>query len=102
MFPANAYTIRYATVDDVSALRRLAELDGQRQFCGPALIGEIDGEPAAALSLRDGSIIADPFRHTAGLTPLLRLGARSLHALSHTRSLRERLLAGVRPVGVAA
>ena len=47
MFPTNAYVIRYATVDDVPALRRLVELHDPRLFCGPALIGEIGGAPAA-------------------------------------------------------
>jgi hypothetical protein len=102
MFPANGYTIRYATVDDVPALRRLAGLDSQSLFCGPALIGEIDGVPAAALSLADGRVIADPFQRTARLTPLLHLRARALRAFERTPSLRERLRAGVRPAALAA
>jgi hypothetical protein len=66
MYSANAYIIRPAIVGDESALRRLVELDGQRlPFCGPALIGEIDGAPAVAISLRDGRIISDPFQPRA-------------------------------------
>jgi hypothetical protein len=102
LFPANGYTIRYATVGDVPALRRLAGLDSRSLFCGPALIGEIDGVPAAAVSLADGRVIADPFQHTAPLTPLLRMRARALRAFTRTPSLRERLRAGVRPVAVEA
>ena len=73
MFPTNAYVIRYATVDDVPALRRLVELHDPRLFCGPALIGEIGGVPAAAVSLADGRVIADPSQPTTVLRQLLRL-----------------------------
>ena len=71
MFPANGYIIRYATVDDVPALRRLAGLDSRNVFCGPALIGEIDGVPAAAVSLADGRVIADPSAPALNLASLL-------------------------------
>jgi hypothetical protein len=57
--------------------------------------------PVAALSLADGSVIADPFRRTARLIPLLHMRARALKAHSRTPSLRERLRAGVRPAAVA-
>jgi hypothetical protein len=48
MYPTNAYVIREATDADERALRWLAELDSQRPLSGPALVGEIDGSPAAA------------------------------------------------------
>src|SRR5215213_7498904 len=54
MFPANAYVIRQATIDDHTTLERLAALDSQRPLRGPAVIGEIDGTPAAAISMADG------------------------------------------------
>ena len=56
MLPANAYVIRQATVDDEGVLRRLAKLDSRPPLVGPALIGEIDGTPAAAVSPANGSI----------------------------------------------
>jgi hypothetical protein len=75
----NAYAIRLATLDDVPALRRLVALDGPRSlFCGPALIGEIDGVPAAAVSLADGRMIADPSQATAILTERLLTRYRAL------------------------
>ena len=101
MFPANGYVIRKASVDDQATLHRLAGLDGQRPISGDALIGEIEGVPAAAISLADGRVVADPFRPTARLTPLLRLRARSLRAYASRPSLRERLLAGLRPAAEA-
>jgi len=86
MYAANAYVIRYATVDDVPELRRLVQLDGPRVFCGPALIGEIGGVPAAAVSLADGRVIADPSRPTSGLRQLLRMRRDALRADAATRS----------------
>jgi hypothetical protein len=95
MFAANTHVIRLATNDDVPALRKLAELDSQRVFCGPALIGEIDGVPAAAVSLIDGRVIADPFRRTAPLVSYLRVRAQALKAYESTPSLRDRLRAAL-------
>jgi hypothetical protein len=95
MYPANAYVIRYATVDDVPALRRLVELDDPRLFCGPALIGEIGEAPAAAVSLADGRVIADPSQPTTVLRQLLRMRRDAVRAHSHTSSLAERLRAAL-------
>lgn len=65
-------TIRPAYADDYGALERLAELDSATAVPPrPLLIAEADGELRAALSLRDGSSIADPFFATAGLLALL-------------------------------
>jgi hypothetical protein len=42
------------------------------------LVAEVGGEVRAALSLRDGAVVADPFHPTAALAELLR--AYSRHA----------------------
>jgi hypothetical protein len=102
MFPANAYVIRFAGKQDEAALRDLAQLDSNRPITGAALVGEIDGRPAAAISLADGRLIADPFQRTAHLTALLNLRARGYRAFERKPSLRERMLAGVRPAGASA
>jgi hypothetical protein len=91
MFAANSYVIRHVTGAD-----RLAELDSQRPLTGPALVGEIAGRPAAAISLDDGRVVADPFQHTARLVALLRMRARALNEAERQPSLRERLRAAVR------
>jgi hypothetical protein len=91
MYPTNAYHIRQATDADEGALRRLAELDSKRPLSGPALIGEIDGNPAGAVSLTDGRVIADPFQQTAVLKQILHMRFGALRAYSRTPSLRERL-----------
>lgn len=102
MYPANAYLIRHATTDDQSALERLAGLDSQRPFSGPSLIGEIDGVPAAAISLADGRVVADPFKLTAHLVPVMMMRRRSLLTFAEQPSLTARLKAGMEGVKPAA
>ena len=72
MDPDTACTIRYATADDVPALRRLLARDSRRVFCGPALVAEVRGDLGAAVSLANGQVIADPAQPTWVLTRLLR------------------------------
>jgi hypothetical protein len=105
MYSTNAYVIREATAADEDALRRLAELAGQRPLTGRVLIGEVDGVPAAAASLSDARIVADPSRATTHLVPLVGMRARAQAAYERTPSLSERLSAIMRdwsPVGAAA
>lgn len=102
MYPANAYVIRKATDADQAALHRLAVLDGQRALSGPALVAEIGGEPAAAISLADERVIADPFQRTAVLRQLLRIRVGALRAYSRTPSLPERLREALAPFRAGA
>ena len=71
----NEITIRKTMERDELALRRLAALDSHRPLRGAALVAEVGGELLAAEELDTGRVIADPFRHTAALTDLLRLRA---------------------------
>jgi hypothetical protein len=86
MFAANTYVIRH-----VIGAEKLAQLDSQRPLTGPALVGEIDGRPAAAISLGDGRVVADPFQLTAPLVAHLRMRARALREHERTPSVRDRL-----------
>jgi hypothetical protein len=71
-----AITIRPAYADDEAALNRLAALDSAEHApAAPVLLAEVDGEVQAALSLRDGAAIADPFRATLHILALLRTHA---------------------------
>lgn len=83
-------TIRFAGAHDAGVLAALAQLDSADPLVLPALIAEVDGELRAALSLRDGAVIADPFRPTAALVELLRTRARQL-ASTPRRGLPARL-----------
>ena len=114
MFRPNAYVVRPATADDEQVLSRLAELDRERSLRGPALIGEIDGRPAAAVALASGRVIADPSQRTTELKALLRMRFRAIRGLPQIPSLTEclrgfpwmpalsqRLRAGMRAVAAA-
>ena len=102
MFRADAYVIRLATEHDAPALRRLAALDEARPLTGRVLIGEIDGQPAAALSLKTGAAIADPFQRTEELRVYMRMRAAAIEAVELEPSLRERMLDAVRRPALTA
>jgi hypothetical protein len=95
MYPANVYVIREATHADEDALRHLAELDNQNPLHGRVLIGEIDGQPAAAASVSDGRIVSDSSRATAFLVPLIGMRARAQRSFERMPSLTDRLSAGL-------
>ena len=98
MHSANAFSIRPATGEDAYTLRKLAELDSQAPVTRPAVIGEIDGRPAAAMSLADGRIVADPFQHTAQLIAMLTMRFLGMRAFARTLVERKPRL----PVRLAA
>ena len=70
--PQRPLTIRFATDEDEGAVHRLAALDSARVPRGLLALAEERGELRAALSLTDGSAIADPFHRTAHLVAALR------------------------------
>jgi hypothetical protein len=83
-------TLRFAFGDDAQALTRLAALDSSEPPASPLLLAEVSDELRAALSLADGSVVADPFHPTVALVELLRARAKQL-----TRPDRPRRLRGV-------
>jgi len=84
--------IRLAAPDDRAVLERLAALDSQAPLQGNALLAELDGLAVAALSLRDGRLVADPFTPTAAVADQLRLRAGSLTATTRLAAPLKRLL----------
>lgn len=95
MFAANTYRIRLANDDDVDTLADLADRNSDQWLDGPALVAEIDGVGAAALSLSDGRVIADSSRRIDHLVANLRVRAESIWAYECTPSLNDRLLAAL-------
>ena len=95
-FLTTPITIRLATPDDQLALYRLAGLDSAPSLSGPVLLAELDGELRAALSLDDGSAIADPFHPTLQLLELLRTRAAAHAERPARRRPRLRLSYAVR------
>ena len=93
MIPANPYRIRFATWEDAGAVRRLAGQGCRNPLGSRVLIAEIDGRPAAALSLRTGRVVSDPSRPTDRLVAALRMRAAAIRAYEAAPSLRERMLA---------
>jgi hypothetical protein len=97
MFAANAYVLRPANHDDTAVLTLLARLDSQRTITGPALIGEVDGDPVAAIEIATSRVVADPFEPTAAIANQLRMRAAGLRSHSRRPTVRERIAAGLRP-----
>ena len=70
--------LRMTTIGDAEAIERLAALEGMPEPSCRCVVAEVDGTVVAALPLRGGKILADPFRPTAHLVPLLELRAQQL------------------------
>lgn len=89
---ATSVSIRRAGPHDAPALCRLAALDSAAPLRGEILVAEVDGEARAALSLGDGSCVADPFAPTAQLVALLRLRRAQMCGGGEPPSRARRLL----------
>ena len=73
----HAIEIRQATDRDRAELARLATLDETEMPRGEVLLGIVDGEVQAAVPVRGGPPVADPFRYTRDLVGLLRMASRA-------------------------
>ena len=93
MLNANAFTIRPARKSDEPTLAWLAALSSRPAVARPALIGDIDGMPAAAISLVDGRVVTDPFRPTPALCADLRLHRSGWRAPARRDAARKRVRA---------
>ena len=62
--PERAITLRCCSAEDHGPLARLAALDSSKPPHQPVVVAEVGGELRAALSLNDGSLVADPFHLT--------------------------------------
>jgi len=86
--------LRLCRVHDDPALERLAQLEGTTVRPGRYVIAEVNGTIVAAQPLDGGAPIADPFRNTGQVLPLLQLRVEQLagptgrHARWHVLSLR--------------
>jgi hypothetical protein len=95
-----AVTLRCAEARDETALTRLAQLDSAAPPAPPVLVAELDGRLAAAISLVDGAVVADPFQPTAALVELLRARERQLRRGGRLGSrARRRILRRLPAVG---
>lgn len=73
-----AVTIRLEAPGDAAEIERVAQRDSAPAPPPPRLLAFRDGRIDAALSLRTGAIVADPFERTAELVELLGVRAREV------------------------
>jgi hypothetical protein len=78
--PDPTIALRLAHADERGEVSRLAGLHEAPVPSGEVLLGLVDGTPVAALSLTDGSVVADPFARSGEVVELLRLRADRLGA----------------------
>jgi hypothetical protein len=96
-----ALTIRRAWPDDAPALRRLAGLDSGAVPAAPVLLALAGGEMRAAVSLRDGAAISDPFRPSLAALELLRIRAGQLTGARPAPRRSPAAAAAIRPDAAA-
>jgi hypothetical protein len=73
---------------------RLAALDSRPAPTGEVLLALVDDRPVAALSLEDGSVVADPFAPSAGAVELLQVRAERLQVPRTLIARRRRWVPG--------
>ena len=83
--PERAVTLRHYLAEDHGPLARLAALDSSKPPPQPLVVAEVGGELRAAVSLGDGSLVADPFHLTQGVAELLRAYARQFDVQTGAR-----------------
>jgi hypothetical protein len=84
-------SLRVLDAADRAEAERLADLDSAAALGGDLVIGaEMDGRLLAAISVADGTVVADPFTRSAAAVELLRLRARQLGAPAPKRPSRLR------------
>jgi|KBSMisStaDraftv2_1062788.scaffolds.fasta_scaffold5321254_1 hypothetical protein len=65
-------------VGDTVAVRAVAALDSSQAPGADVLAGELNGEIVAVITIREGIVVADPFRSTTAVVDLLRR-RRAMH-----------------------
>ncbi len=81
--------LRFAAPDETYRVERLAALDDAPALEGDVLLALSDGEAIAALSLRDGRVVANPFVPTENAVALLRVREKHLSGARRVRRWRQ-------------
>ena len=71
-------TIRPARPEDLVGLARVAGRDSSALPTGRLLLAEVGSTVRAAISLEDGTFVADPFHPTTALVEMLRIRAAAV------------------------
>jgi hypothetical protein len=88
MTDTQTISLRAATDRDASVIEKLSALDSKPALHAPAVVALVDGRPVAAASLRDASVVADPFVPTADVVELLQARVAASAAASRPRRPR--------------
>ena len=64
--------------EDTVAVGAVASLDSSQAPGADVLAGELNGEIVAVITIREGIVVADPFRPTAAVVALLKR-RRAMH-----------------------
>jgi hypothetical protein len=83
-------TIRQSSSHDSETLTDLAQLDSSRPLHEPALVAQVGDEIWAAVSLRDQRVVADPFRPSGAVVPVLIERVRQLRREDRRERTRQR------------
>ena len=102
MIPANTYVIRRENDPQSDVLQRLSQLDSARPLKTPALVGHLDGQPVAAISLIDERTVADPFVATGAVQIALHTRAKGMRAAEEMPSVQQRIIARLQHVARGA
>jgi hypothetical protein len=86
MTSTSTIILQQATAAEDAALRELSQLDSARTVSRPALMAVVDDKLLAAISLRDGRVVADPFAATEAAVALLRVRASALQTIPRGRA----------------
>jgi hypothetical protein len=86
MTSTSTIILQQATAAEDAALRELSQLDSARTVSRPALMAIVDDKLLAAISLRDGRVVADPFAKTEAAVALLRVRASALQTTPRNRA----------------
>lgn len=80
--------IRWAEPEDAARLEVLAELDEASIPAAPLMLGFVDDELWAAVSVSTGARICDPFKPSAEIARLVAARGRQLTVLGRTSGFR--------------
>lgn len=86
---SNEIRIRAAHDSDMPEIARVAGRDTHELPAKPLMVATVGEQVRAAISLADGTHVADPFHHTSELVAMLRIRADAVQA-SHNGVARKR------------
>ena len=94
-------TIRAARPEDMRELARVAGRDTHELPEGKLLVAKVGSDVRAAISLEDGTIIADPFHRTAELVAMLKIRASAVRSSRRTHFAVRSRARGSRPLSLS-